>query len=407
MNFLAGILNGLTEVWAHKLRSLLTITCVLLGVSSLVVITGLLDGLVTSWNTWFTEFGGLEKVTVTAEEVTEEQRQRVFSTITLTDAATIRRNISVARRVSPELSYEASVKRQGRFFKVYVTGVAPDALAVNRYALKEGRFITDLDNEGYEPVVVLGSSAVEALYGKNEKVLGSRIEIRAAPYTVVGVLQHCELMQEGVNVLRKKNEIIYTPVTTMQKRISGRMELDSVNVQVTDVRFLRRLTTQIGNVLRHLHTGRAGGYKIETGEEMMEVLGKSRRSYFAVGGAVAAVSLLVGGIGIMNLMLASINERLREIGVRKAIGAWGWDIFVQFLAEAITLSVLGGLFGVAVGIGVIEYLQTTMMESSPPILSLTAIAVGFSISVVIGVLSGLYPAVRASRLDPIEALRYE
>jgi ABC-type antimicrobial peptide transport system permease subunit len=407
MNFLSGILNALAEVWTHKLRSILTITCVFLGVSSLVVVVGLLTGLVTSWNTWFAEYGGLEKVSVTADEISDDQKQTVYSTITLADAEAIRRvSQRVARYVSPEMDMEGVVRRGARVFKTNIQGVERDALDVTKYSLRRGRFISAVDNLRAERVAVLGSAVAEALFGPNEQMIGSVIDVQGVPFTVVGLLQHYELLQDGANVLHSKNEIMFVPITAMQKRLVGRPEINTINVQVDDVQNLGKLKTQLANTLFQLHRG-TRGYKIETGEASKEVLVKSERGYFAVGGGVAAVSLLVGGIGIMNLMLASINERVREIGVRKAIGAWNRDIFVQFISEAIALSLIGGVAGLFCGVGVIKILQHVLASSSPPILSVWAIVVGFSTSVAIGVLSGLYPALQASRLDPIEALRYE
>lgn len=407
MNFFSGIFNALAEVWTHKLRSFLTITCVFLGVASLVVVVGLLTGLVTSWNTWFAEFGGLEKVSVTAEEIADDQKQTLYSTITLADADAIRRVCGpLAAYVSPEIDLETYLRRGGRSIKMNIEGVEKDALAVTHYSMAQGRFITDVDNAHNESVAVLGSAAVEALFTPNEPVVGSLISIRGAPFTVIGVLKHYELMQDGANVLHSKNEIVFVPIAAMEKRLAGRSEVNTINVQVDHVSNLRRLTNQLGNILFQLHRG-TRGYKIETGESSQELLAKSERGYFAVGFSVAAVSLLVGGIGIMNLMLASINERVREIGVRKAIGAWNRDIFIQFISEAIALSLIGGVGGLICGIFVIRFLQNVLAASSPPILSGWAIVVGFSISVAIGILSGLYPAIQASRLDPIEALRYE
>ena len=407
MNFLAGIANALAEVWTHKLRSFLTITCVFLGVSSMVVVVALLNGLVSSWNTWFAEYGGLERVSITAEEIAEDQKQTLFSTLTLRDAEVIRRVCrGLAAYVSPELDMETVLRRGGRALKINVQGVEEEALRLTRYTLREGRFVNDLDNLRAQNVAVLGSAAATALYGPNEPPIGTTVRIRGLPFTVVGILKHYELMQDGVNVLKSKNEIVFVPITAMQRRVAGRAEINSINVQVSDVRRLRELTNQLANILFQLHRG-TRGYKIETGEASRELLVKSERGYYAVGGGVAAVSLLVGGIGIMNLMLASINERVREIGVRKAIGAWNRDIFVQFISEAIALSLIGGLAGIACGIFVVQILQNVMAASSPPILSVWAIIVGFCTSVAIGVLSGLYPAIQASRLDPIEALRYE
>jgi ABC-type antimicrobial peptide transport system permease subunit len=405
-NLTAGVTNGFSEVWSHKLRSLLTMTCVFLGVASLTAVMGLLEGLVTSWETWFAEFGGLEKVEAVALEEMEDQKQTIVSSISIDDAHAVRKLCHDAAYISPEIYTEALTAHRGKTLKPPILGATRDALQVNRYELRAGRFLVDSDNLHYENVAVLGSAPVAALFEAGEPILGSTIYIKRTPFRVIGLLKHYELMQEGQNALHKKNEIIYVPLTTMQKKIVGKPELSSLNVQVKSVPVLGRFKTQFTNLLWQNHRGRKG-YKIETAEGMKEDLAKSRRSYFAVGGGVAAISLLVGGIGIMNLMLASINERVREIGIRKALGAWGWDIFVQFVAEATTLSLLGGIFGAAFGVALIKHLQVVMAESSPPVLSMSAVLVGFSISVAIGVLSGLYPALKASQLDPIEALRYE
>lgn len=407
MNFFAGIFNGLVEVWSHKLRSLLTILCVCLGVASMVVITGLISGLVASWNQWFIEFGGLEKISVSAEEIADDQKETIYSSLTMQDADTIRRTCPRATDVSPVIDIDQAVVRHGQYlYHSTVEGAEPDVLPVERYEVDQGRFITPADGASYEAVAVIGTSAVDNLYDKNEPVIGSSITIKGQPFTVIGVLKHYELMQEGKNVLDLKNQMIFVPLKTMEKRLAGYAELDGVNVRVANVAYLRAVADQIGNALFQLHHG-TEGYKIETSESMKQGLVDSEHSYFEVGGAVAAVSLLVGGIGIMNLMLASINERVREIGIRKAVGAWDWDIFVQFLTEAMLLSLLGGVIGVLSGSAIVLYLRFLLADSSPPILSFSAVAVGFSVSVAIGIVSGIYPAFRASQLDPIEALRYE
>jgi putative ABC transport system permease protein len=405
-NLSAGVSNGLSEVWSHKLRSLLTMTCVFLGVASLTAVMGLLEGLVASWETWFAEFGGLEKVEAIALSEVDDQRQISISNINIADAHAVRQLCRDAAYISPEIYLETLAAHGGKSMKTPIVGATRDAQPVSRYEMKAGRFLTDTDNLHYENVAVLGSAPVAALYEVGEPVVGSTIFIMGTPFRVIGLLKHYELMQEGQNALHKKNEIIYIPLTSMQRKVVGKPELSSLNVRVRSVPVLGRFKTQFTNLLKQNHPGRVG-YKIDTAEAMKEDLAKSRRSYFAVGGGVAAISLLVGGIGIMNLMLASINERVREIGIRKALGAWGWDIFVQFVAEATTLSLLGGIVGAAFGVGLIKYLQQLMVNSSPPVLSPNAVLVGFSISVAIGVISGLYPAVKASQLDPIEALRYE
>ena len=194
----------------------------------------------------------------------------------------------------------------------------------------------------------------------------------------------------------------------MQRRLLGSDQLDDLTIEVSDTNNLDRAVEEIKSILTRTHRG-VRDFNAYSEQENIERSNSMRRNFFVVGCGVGAITLLVGGIGIMNLMLASINERVREIGIRKAIGAWSRDIFAQFIAEAIALSTLGGLAGVAVGVMAVRIMQHAMSggNNSPPILSLPAILIGLGFSVFVGIVAGLYPALRASRLDPIEALRYE
>jgi len=215
-------------------------------------------------------------------------------------------------------------------------------------------------------------------------------------------------MDGDYNVLERKNSVAFAPITTMQRRVSAQDTVDQISVRVDDASNLGKLVEEVKAILARSHRG-INDFEVGTAQQSLEYVTSMRRNFFIVGCGVGAITLLVGGIGIMNLMLASINERVREIGIRKAIGAWNRDIFVQFIAEAIALSAVGGLFGVGVGVVCIRMLRRAMMggNTAPPMLSITAIFVGLAFSVVVGVIAGVYPAVRASRLDPIEALRYE
>jgi ABC-type antimicrobial peptide transport system permease subunit len=410
MFFLLGIWNGLGEIRAHKLRSSLTITCVLLGVASLVLIAGFITGLFHNWDVDQQETGWAQKVEVEQAEVPKEQRnsQIISPGRTLADARAIERLSIYAAHVSPESSYRPVMAFKGNSYTQDVRGVTQGVLAVKRYRVDRGRFISDLDLEKASPVIVLGSEPAKQLFQGHEDPLGKVVMLNRQPFQVVGLLHDYVAMEGKYNMLEEKNRIAFIPITSMQKRLLGLDQLDTLTVQVNDSKYLGRLVEEINSILIRTHRG-IRDFKSSTEEEDIAETNAMRRNFFIVGCGVGAVTLLVGGIGIMNLMLASINERVREIGIRKAIGAWNRDIFTQFIAEAIALSMLGGLGGVAVGVTAVRVMRHLMTgeNASPPILSAPAILIGLGFSVFVGIVAGLYPAFQASRLDPIDALRYE
>jgi ABC-type antimicrobial peptide transport system permease subunit len=295
---------------------------------------------------------------------------------------------------------------------VSTSGATPGTRIVERYDVDRGRFITDLDLARASPVIVLGSKPAQDLFKGRVDPLGQVVQIDRKPFVVVGLFHEYRDMHGTQNYMRWKNEVAYVPLTAAQRRLSGDDKIDSLTLRVDDTANLGRLTDEASSILMGTHRG-VRDFSVENRQSNLAAESAMRRNYYVVGCGVGAVTLLVGGIGIMNLMLASINERVREIGIRLALGAWGRDIFAQFLAEAITLSMLGGVAGVGVGVLVIRALDHAMgggddaTGSAPPVLSWPAVGIGLAFSVVVGVVAGLYPAARASRLDPIEALRYE
>lgn len=406
MTFFSGILHGLDEIWAHKLRSALTIVCVLLGVASLVLIAGFIAGLFQSQLDWLAESGGLEKVSIEAEDAgpnTPEIKRSWQEVASLTALA------RHARRVSPEatLSRPGSLRRRGRGDYCRVRGVTPAAFFVDRLAVAAGRVLSDLDVARANSVVVLGADMAAALFSQGENPLGAVVIVSGLPCEVVGVLKKYEIQTEyGAMSIRRKNRIALLPITALQSKISGDRALTELNVQIDDPTRMRLGVDELNNIIGALHGGKKVA-NVSTNEQELQQMGNMQRNFLMVGGGVGTITLLVGGIGIMNLMLASINERFREIGVRKALGATRSNIFLQFLAEAVALSMLGGAAGALLGCAVIQALQGPMSRYAPPQISPLAIVVGFGFSVATGLLAGLYPAWRAARLDPIVALRYD
>jgi ABC-type antimicrobial peptide transport system permease subunit len=252
-------------------------------------------------------------------------------------------------------------------------------------------------------VVVLGSAVADALIPRGLDPVGQVITINAQPFTVVGVLREYQFSMGGGR-FNTKNSAVFIPLTTAQTLFRIDENVDVINVQLADIADMPHALEQISNVLTHTHRG-IMDTRLETREDLLQRFEDTRKSYVYSLGGVAAIGLIVGGIGIMNVMLASISERVREIGVRRALGAKRTDILVQILAESLTIAVAGGVVGMVASIGLIAILQKVVVASNRPELSPAAMFIGIFFSGIVGVLAGLYPAIRASRLSPVEALR--
>jgi putative ABC transport system permease protein len=410
MNLFQSIQNGLLEIWSNKLRSFLTLSCVLLGVASIIVITGCIQGLFSSWKIYMSEAGGIEKLAITDAAAPDEQK--VFAKIskgrTMRDAETILATSQYARLVSPEVALgNARFRRNHKLFRCPLThGAIAAIFAINKFSLDQGQLISQRHVDHAENVVVIGTNIVDALYSPGEPVIGTSISINGVPFTVIGTLQKIILMTEGSkNSLDHKNNSAVIPITTMQKKIIGKPDLTWLNVQIKDPSQFREAVDEIDNIMTQAHRG-IHNFRIETQAEMLKHYETQSRNFYLIGGGIGVITLIAAGINILNLMLASVNERVREIGIRKSLGAWNRDIFTQFLAEAISLSLLGGCIGILVAIVVIQILKINM-PFSPPQVSPLAIIISLIFSVFVGIVSGMYPALRASQLDPIDALRYE
>jgi putative ABC transport system permease protein len=411
MNFFAGIVNGLREIWSHKLRSALTMMCILLGVGSVVLTVGFVNGLFSNWNRWLAESGGLEKITV-MEQPAPESQQAIKARSpgrTMADVRAIRDGARNVNLISPEMDLDSRFQRGRVTHRARMQGVTPAIFVINRTEVEFGRPLTDLDVQRASSVVVLGSTIAKKLFKPGEDPVGATVRVNGLLCEVVGVIKRYSMNDDPDDwnpMEGLKNNIAFIPITTMQRKLVGDIPLTWLNMQVKDVNRLHEAVEEVQNIVRASHRG-IDDFRVKTGEEDLQELQGMQRNFMVVGTAIGAVTLIIGGIGIMNLMLASINERVREIGIRKALGAWDEDVFLQFMAESVALSLVGGAIGVAAGCGLIEIMRNIPGFTVKPEISIGAMIVGFSFSVVTGVVSGIYPAVLASRLDPIEALRYE
>lgn len=291
-----------------------------------------------------------------------------------------------------------------KFPKSQIVGTSPQYPLLTNYQVKQGRFITDQDIAQEGKVAVLGAEVAKSLFTL-EDPLQKEIKISNSWYTVVGVMQDRRVSKSvAASSLRDVNIDIYIPISTALQRFGGSKGLNEINIQVIDSDHIKEVANLVSVALSRRHNW-IGDYELVIPEELLKQSQRTQRIFNIVMGAIAGISLLVGGIGIMNIMLATVTQRTREIGIRRAVGASKRDILGQFLIECLIISVIGGLIGVILGVGLGRAI--TFYAKWTTIVSMKAIIMAFGISAGIGIIFGMYPARKAAELDPIDALRYE
>ena len=462
-----SILAGLREIWAHKFRSLLTMLGIILGVSSLVAMSALVSGMEKGAKEALVAIGGLEKVRIEPQGIPVEQRHLSDEAtgITLNDVKALEQSAPLVTVLSPEMRVPATLTANGKSFRPWnCVGVWPAALEMNEHVVEHGRMFNELDDEMARNVCVIGTATRDELWGAPEKVgreiipVGETLFINGVPFTVVGMFQHYESERDrkerllalsetnqpatsgvarnrgwggrrrgGSFVFYLKNATVYLPLNTVWMKFragasqisissggamrtitgtTGDPRLSSLEAKLADVDLLPQALQQVRNVLMTTHKG-IEDFTFRTQEDWAEQITKFIHDARLSGGLIAGISLLVGGIGIMNIMLASISERVREIGIRKSVGAATGDIFTQILVESVVIAILGGLVGLATSFALVNLISSFAPTDNAPIITVTALAVAFGFSVLVGVLAGIFPAMKAASLNPIQALRYE
>jgi putative ABC transport system permease protein len=327
-------------------------------------------------------------------------------TLSMGDAEAILTECPAVEEVGPVLGGAAQVVFGHVNWSTIVTGTTPGMLVVRDWPLASGRPFTDQDVKSATKVALVGQTVVDNLFGEQNPV-GQSIRIKNVPFNVIGVLSVKGQSAQG----QDQDDVIYIPVTTSQKKLFGTSFPGMVRIIMVKAKSAEDLSVaekQINELLKqrhHIGQKQDSDFTVRNLTQIMQAAEQSTRVMTLLLGAIASVSLLVGGIGIMNIMLVSVTERTREIGIRMAIGAKTWDIRLQFIIEALTLSLIGGVIGIIVGV------STSMILSSlsgwPTIVSVLSILLAFSFSGFIGIFFGFYPAYKASLLNPIDALRYE
>ena len=399
---LATIVMALREIARNTMRSLLTILGVVIGVGAVIALVTIGDG-------------ATQKVTASLESlgnnlllISPHPDSRFVNTsnaskpFTEADAAAIAREITGLEHVAPTASRSMQVLTGNKNIRTNVTGTTAAYLAARTYSVAEGSGIeTALASTG--AVCLLGQTVREGLFG-TQPALGQNIRVGKLSCAVIGVLK-----PKGAGGMGQDNDdLILMPLRAFQQRIAGNHDITMLFATARAGRPTSNLKSQIELLLRerrHIGPGDPNDFNVRDMQEIIETVSSTTGLLTSLLGAIAAVSLLVGGIGIMNIMLVSVTERTREIGIRMAIGALGGDVLLQFLIEAITLSMLGGLIGVIVGL--LGAFAVTRALDFPYLISWQMVGLAFAFSAVVGVLFGYLPARKAARLNPIEALRHE
>jgi putative ABC transport system permease protein len=325
------------------------------------------------------------------------------SSMTLADSDAIARQVPDIVAVSPEDSTTCQVVANGRNWSTTVAGESPDYLLIRDWKLASGSMFSEREIRGAAKVAVIGSKTATELFGPLNPV-GQTLRVGNIPFTIIGLLESKGAGMGGAN----QDDRLIIPYTTAMKRITGDKYLRSINVQVSTSEHMEGVQTQITTLLRQRHRLAAGhddDFNIFNQKEIADTVNSISTVITLLLGAVAGISLVVGGIGIMNIMLVSVTERTREIGIRIAVGAQPGDIRLQFLIEAVALSLLGGLIGVLCGVGASKVVG--LLANFNAIVSTGSILLAFGVSSAIGIFFGFYPAHKAAALDPIVALRYE
>ena len=390
---------------ANKLRSLLTMLGIVIGVAAVIAVVALGTGAQSAVKDRISSLGTTLLTVIPGQQrgmgVSFDQSMK----LTMDDAAALEERAPNLSAVQPEMTSRLQVQYLNQNTNTSIVGTTANYLEVRKYELQAGRMFSRAEDEGRQRVAVLGPTVLDALgINSPDAIIGEAVRIRGIQFTVVGVLKS----KGQATPFGNPDDQVLVPITTGRFRLFGSDRLRSISVLAQSEEKIPDAMADVQRVLRREHRlaqGRPDDFMIRSQADFLNTLGETTQVFTYLLSGIAAVSLLVGGIGIMNIMLVSVTERTREIGIRKALGATRANILLQFLIEAVVLCLLGGLIGALVGSGGATAMSKFFQWNT--IISGGAIAAAFVFSAVVGVVFGVWPARRAAGLDPIVALRYE
>ena len=404
--FRESILIALEGLKSNKLRSILTMLGIIIGVGAVIAMVSIGLGVQQKVQSSIASLGSNLLIVMPGSNAPPGTvRLAAGSNITLTnqDAKAISREIAGINYVLPGVSQQYQVIYGNQNWKTNVQGTTPDFLPVRNYSVTSGSFFTSKDESSRTRVAVLGQTVATNLFGGGSAI-GKTIRINKAPFRVIGVLESKGQSSMG----QDQDDMVLIPLSTAQDRLMGITYLNNISIQAKNEQVINKVQDDVTRLLRTRHRLAANvenDFTLRNMTALMATMTETTGTITLLLGNIAAISLLVGGIGIMNIMLVSVTERTREIGIRKALGATFKNILMQFIVEAVAISVTGGLFGIAIGVAGARVISTIAGWNT--VIAWWAIVGAFGVSVMIGLFFGIYPARKAALLDPIDALRYE
>jgi len=396
---------ALRAIARNKMRSALTVLGIIIGVGAVIAMVGIGEGASQMVQSQISSLGDNLITIFPGSFMAGGAHGGAGSRSSLTedDALAIEAQVPHITAVTPVARTGAQVVYGNQNWATSIEGGDPDYFDIRRWRIVDGTGFSDSAVRGQAKVAVIGNTIATQLF-PGEDPVGQTIRIKKIPFQVIGVLE-----SKGQNSWgRDQDDVIIVPYTTVLKKLSGQTYLGQILASATSMAALPQATEAITQLLRQRHripAGQDDDFTVRTQQDISNVMGSTTKVMRGLLAAIASVSLLVGGIGIMNIMLVSVTERTREIGIRMAVGAKGWHVMIQFLAEAVVLACFGGLLGIALGLGAADVVRRT--ANWPVLIQPAAIVGSFLVAAAIGIFFGFWPARKASRLDPIEALRYE
>jgi len=405
MNLMESLSVALEGLIANKMRSLLTMLGVIIGVGAVIAMLAIGKGAQDQTLQRIQSMGTNVLMVMSGQSRSGAVRGGFGSvqSLTLADAEDIPLKCPSVLKTVPQVQQNLQVKYRNQNTNTTIVGVTPDFPEVRNFTVQDGHFFTSADVKGAGKVAIIGPTTVQNLFPAGQSPVGKMISIKGIQFRIIGLMA-----SKGAGGMGDEDDQIFIPVTTAMRRVMGLQYVRMISVQSQSMDVQDLATSQITQLLRkrhHLAENADDDFIIRNQQQFIEMASQQNQTFTLLLAGIASVSLLVGGIGIMNIMLVSVTERTREIGIRKALGARRVDIMLQFLIEAVVLSLLGGTSGIIFGLA--GSWALALMTGWSLSVSMLSIVLSFSFAALVGIFFGFYPAQQASRLDPIEALRYE